>query len=151
MKIIKIWALLVITVGGLKKGKFGRMGHFKRHHTRSGSPMRHNMLDRHTQHIRPLPYGLKWPKKTKNYHKVKAENLRKMSLKKSARRLFCHDITCTACTTYYAFEGEIPIMKTECPETTAERLSLVYGICCGQERLEPLIIFQLEKSNKNTI
>jgi len=134
MKLIQPWTLLVISVGALKRGKFGRMEHFYRHHSQSGSPTRNKLQDRHIQHLRPLPYGLKWPKKTEQ-HRKKVKQIR--SLKKVARRLVCRDIECTSCITYYAFEAESPAEKTECPETTAAspdlNVNLMYGICCEHE------------------
>jgi len=131
MNIIQIFTLLAISVDALKRGKFGRLGHFVRHHGQSG-PVQHKPVahNRPSRPLRSLPYGLKWPKKTATHHQ---ERLQKR-LKKSARRLLCQDVTCNYCITYYGFDEENPVMKTECPETTTGlKASLVHGICCEQE------------------
>mgnify|MGYP006944969062 CR=1 FL=1 len=122
---------MAISVDALRRGKFGRLGHFIRHHGQSGSPVQHKLTEhnRHSRPLRPLPYGLKWPKKM-----AKKRQEAKQSLQKSARRLLCQDVKCAACITYYARQDGTTLMRTECPETTAGmKASLIHGICCEQD------------------
>jgi len=134
MKLIKIWTLLATSVDARQRGKFGRLGHFIRHHGQSGRPVRHKLpSNNHSLGNQQLQWGLKWPKKTVNRNKVA-----KQSLQDKAQHLLCLTVICTPCITYYDFdENGNGAMKTECPKTTTTspdiKENITREICCEQK------------------